>query len=225
MVKRASSASQEVSESTRKRLCDAAVEEFTTAGYFATDTNKIAIRAKMSPGSFYRHFKNKAEIFAEVFERETREEAQHVLDGVLQALHQGRTLLEVAGVFADILIRSRARLNKIRVQAEILMRSDEQVLVAKKRVREDAVSKAMLFSKGVYGKTPCEDQIHVHMHVINHLADAMACDELDMNSPRGVYAKQLIVWHYISFVLAEWPPGQPELLLQSAAPVAMEGAH
>jgi AcrR family transcriptional regulator len=48
---------------TRARLIDAAAEIFNRDGYHATDTNRIARAAGYAPASFYKHFRDKREIF------------------------------------------------------------------------------------------------------------------------------------------------------------------
>ena len=61
------SSEQEKSPDTRTRLIEAAAQEFADPGFFATDTNKIAGRAGFSPKTFYRHFKNKVDVFIAVY--------------------------------------------------------------------------------------------------------------------------------------------------------------
>lgn len=51
---------------TRTRLLEAAMSEFIEAGYGGTDTNRIARRAGFAPQTFYRWFKDKAAVMAEV---------------------------------------------------------------------------------------------------------------------------------------------------------------
>ena len=52
---------------TRKRLVKAAMRLFTERGYDATSTSQIAKRAGMSAGVFYRYFKDKRDIFREMY--------------------------------------------------------------------------------------------------------------------------------------------------------------
>lgn len=54
------------SSDTRTRLLEAAMSEFIEAGYAGTDTNRIARRAGFAPQTFYRWFKDKAAVMAEV---------------------------------------------------------------------------------------------------------------------------------------------------------------
>src|SRR3981189_3386123 len=55
-------------EQTRDRLIAAAAALFTRAGYHGTDSNRIARAAGYSTGTFYKHFKDKREIFLAAYE-------------------------------------------------------------------------------------------------------------------------------------------------------------
>jgi AcrR family transcriptional regulator len=60
---------------TGDKLIQAAVREFKAHGYSGTDTNRIAARAGFAPQTFYRHFKDKLEIFVAIYRRWEDEEA------------------------------------------------------------------------------------------------------------------------------------------------------
>ncbi len=68
-------------EETRNRLVQAAAEIFNRDGYEGTDSNRIAREAGYSPGTFYKHFVDKREVFLAVYEewvtREWREVSAH----------------------------------------------------------------------------------------------------------------------------------------------------
>ncbi|HMH15427.1 MAG TPA: TetR/AcrR family transcriptional regulator [Edaphobacter sp.] len=53
---------------TRERLIAAAARLFNRAGYHGTDSNRIAREAGYSPGTFYKHFKEKRDIFLAAYE-------------------------------------------------------------------------------------------------------------------------------------------------------------
>ena len=55
------------SDDTGKLLLKAAAAEFNQRGYDGTDTNRIARRAGFAPQTFYRWYKDKEEIFIEVY--------------------------------------------------------------------------------------------------------------------------------------------------------------
>jgi TetR/AcrR family transcriptional regulator, transcriptional repressor for nem operon len=54
-------------EASRRALVDAAAELFNSVGYYGTDTNRIAVAAGYTPGTFYTHFEDKRAIFLEVY--------------------------------------------------------------------------------------------------------------------------------------------------------------
>jgi AcrR family transcriptional regulator len=53
---------------TRQRLIVAAAKLFNRVGYHGTDSNRIAREAGYSPGTFYKHFKEKRDIFLAAYE-------------------------------------------------------------------------------------------------------------------------------------------------------------
>jgi AcrR family transcriptional regulator len=59
---------------TRADLIAAAAHAFNTDGYHGTDTNKIARAAGYAPQTFYRHFRDKIDVFVAVYERWQAEE-------------------------------------------------------------------------------------------------------------------------------------------------------
>lgn len=83
---------------TRTRLLEAAMSEFIEAGYAGTDTNRIARRAGYAPQTFYRWFKDKAAVMAEVLS--VWEEAEVAMwQAVIQDRHLSAN--ELAESFVD----------------------------------------------------------------------------------------------------------------------------
>ena len=60
-------ATKEQSELTRQRLLEAGLRIFSTKGFASTRLEDIAQEANVTRGAFYWHFKNKLELFSEVF--------------------------------------------------------------------------------------------------------------------------------------------------------------
>src|SRR5271170_5727290 len=56
-------------EETRERLITAGARQFNRFGYHGTDSNTIAKEAGYATGTFYKHFRDKREIFLAVYER------------------------------------------------------------------------------------------------------------------------------------------------------------
>jgi AcrR family transcriptional regulator len=59
-------------------LLDAAEAEFNGAGFFGTDTNRIARGAGYAPQTFYRHFDDKIAVFLAVYDRWWRAEGEAI---------------------------------------------------------------------------------------------------------------------------------------------------
>ena len=58
--------------STRDRLLQAALEEFTQKGYLKAGVKSITLKAKVSYGTFYIYFKNKADLLIQLLEEKKR---------------------------------------------------------------------------------------------------------------------------------------------------------
>jgi AcrR family transcriptional regulator len=95
---------------TKEKLTDAATREFKAHGYAGTDTNRIAARAGFAPQTFYRHFKDKLEIFLTIYRRWEDEEAA-VVASLVEKRAGARALAEaiVAHHRAYLLFRRSLR--------------------------------------------------------------------------------------------------------------------
>jgi AcrR family transcriptional regulator len=80
-------------EQTRERLVAAAAKLFNRVGYHGTDSNRIAREANYSTGTFYKHFKDKREIFLAAYETWVASEWK----AVASELAAGGTAEEIAG--------------------------------------------------------------------------------------------------------------------------------
>jgi AcrR family transcriptional regulator len=65
----------------RERIADAALDQLAEGGYASASVVAVARRAGVAPGSVYRHFPSKGELFAEVFRRTSQREVD-VLRGM-----------------------------------------------------------------------------------------------------------------------------------------------
>jgi AcrR family transcriptional regulator len=70
-------------QASRRALIEAAAQLFNSVGYHGTDTNRIAIAAGYTPGTFYTHFEDKRAIFLEVYRRWLDDEIA-AIDAVLE---------------------------------------------------------------------------------------------------------------------------------------------
>ena len=178
---------------TRERLLDAACEELVEVGYFETDTNKIARRGGLAPATFYKHFRNKTEVFAAAFERLAVAEAQQLGDACLSYLQAGTALDDVAARFAQALIESRRHLVVLRSHATVLQSTEPTVREAKVTVRRLAVEAATGYAAMAGLETCSLEELHVRMYVIDGLADAVARGDFGQHGVTDMTAHREIV--------------------------------
>lgn len=84
-------------EDTRTLLLRAAATEFIEHGFAGTDTNRIARRAGFAPQTFYRWYKDKIDIFVQVYQ--VWEDAETAILGELMA--RQATSLQIAEALAE----------------------------------------------------------------------------------------------------------------------------
>jgi len=99
---------------TRSRLVAAAALLFNRRGFYGTDSNKIAQAAGYSAGVFYKHFKDKREIFLAAYEQWSIaewEEATTILSSGGSDREMARQLVRM---FIDFHMRWRGLLASLR---------------------------------------------------------------------------------------------------------------
>jgi len=84
-------------EDTRTLLLRAAATEFIEHGFAGTDTNRIARRAGFAPQTFYRWYKDKIDIFVQVYQ--VWEDAETAILGELMA--RQATSLQIAEALSE----------------------------------------------------------------------------------------------------------------------------
>lgn len=100
---------------TRDKLIDAAAREFKAHGYAGTDTNRIAARAGFAPQTFYRHFKDKLEIFLVLYRRWEDEEAA-VVASLVEKRAGSRALAEAIVAHHRAYLMFRRSLRQLSVE-------------------------------------------------------------------------------------------------------------
>lgn len=86
---------------TNEALLAAAMAEFNAHGFGGTDTNRIARAAGFAPQTFYRHFKDKTEIFIRVYERWQENERANISAAMHAAADPDAQLLSIAAVLIE----------------------------------------------------------------------------------------------------------------------------
>src|SRR5215467_3461659 len=101
-------------EETRGRLLAAAADLFNREGFYGTDSNQIAQAAGYSTGVFYKHFKDKREIFLAAYEDWSLAEWKEVTT-ILSSGRSDRDMArELVVMFVDFHTRWRGLLASLR---------------------------------------------------------------------------------------------------------------
>jgi AcrR family transcriptional regulator len=107
---------------TRERLISAAADQFNELGYRGTDSNSIAKAAGYATGTFYKHFRDKQEIFLAAYERWL----SSAWEGILTELSRRQAAEETARRIADMLIRFHTDWRGLRASLMELVFSDAE---------------------------------------------------------------------------------------------------
>ena len=158
-------------EETRNRLVEAAGRLFNSAGYFGTDSNRIAREAGYAPGTFYVHFADKLEIFLEVYRGWVDSEWRAI--AAVIAPEQGSGANSGGLRIAKIVLQHHRQWRMFRKSLRALTVTEErvhQVRVAE-RARQIAQTSELLRTRGVT-QTPA--RIYANLLLFEILCDAMA---------------------------------------------------
>jgi AcrR family transcriptional regulator len=110
-------------EQTKERLITAAASQFNRLGFHGTDSNSIAKEAGYATGTFYKHFREKREIFLAAYERWLAAEWKEV-DAELS---QRRNADETARRLVELIIRFHTEWRGLRASLMELVFSDPDV--------------------------------------------------------------------------------------------------
>ena len=108
---------------TRTRLVAAAAQVFNRSGYHGTDSNRIARAAGYSPGTFYKHFADKREIFLAAFQEWVDQEWGEV-EREVAVTHDPEAL---ARRIVDLTLRHHIRWRGLRASMLALVGTDPVV--------------------------------------------------------------------------------------------------
>jgi len=159
---------------TRERLMAAAAALFNQAGYHGTDSNRIAKAAGYATGTFYKHFKDKREVFLRVYESWVASE----WSAVESELSAGGDVRAIAKRLVELSIAFHIKWRGLRASLVELVFTDAQVerfYRAQRRKQLDLM--ARLRSRiGVPPRPPEEDA--VHLYTTERTFDAIAHGEI-----------------------------------------------
>lgn len=155
-------------EETRARLVAAAGAAFEHDGYFGTDTNRIARAAGYAPGTFYKHFADKAEIFVAVYEAWIASE----WDGVRTIVADARTPAQKAARIADAVLAHHRAWPGLRASLRALVHSEPEIRKAHRKSRRTQLARMAELGLDDAGRNA------ILLLTVERIADAVADGEL-----------------------------------------------
>ena len=123
--------------STREKLINAAAGEFNSAAYEATNSNKIARAADYAPQTFYRHFKDKTDIFIQVYRHWESLESQ----ALSKALESAGDRQSKATEAAAIVMKHHRDWAQFRQSLRSLTSNDQRVRTVRNKTRRQQAGK------------------------------------------------------------------------------------
>ena len=157
-------------EQTRARLIQTAAQIFNRVPYWETDSNQIAKEAGYSTGSFYRHFKDKRELFVATYREWVIEEWASVEGQVLA----GQSPADSIDRAADALIEHHRRWRVFRGNLRALATYDDELRELTNALRREQLQK-MAMLRVLLGEEPCKtEQDAIHAMMFERVCDAMA---------------------------------------------------
>jgi AcrR family transcriptional regulator len=161
-------------EQTRARLTRTAADVFNRVPYWEADTNAIAKEAGYSTGTFYRHFKDKREIFIAAYREFVAEEWANIENTV----QIGQTPGESIDRAADALIEHHRRWRVFRGNVRALITYDEELRELTYALRRDQLRKIgfLRMRQGQQDARTLESDA-VHAMMFERVCDAIADGE------------------------------------------------
>jgi AcrR family transcriptional regulator len=161
-------------EQTRARLTLTAAHVFNRTPYWEADTNAIAKEAGYSTGTFYRHFKDKREIFIAAYREWVAEEWANIESNV----QPGQTPAESIDRAADALIEHHRRWRVFRGNLRALITYDEELRELTHALRREQLEKMswLRMRQGHQDPRTLESDA-VHALMFERVCDAIADGE------------------------------------------------
>jgi len=175
---------------TRERLVAAAASLFNDVGYHGTDSNRIARHAGYATGVFYKHFKDKREIFLAAYEAWVASEWKAV---ATELSAPGATPDALARRLVTLSIDFHIRWRGLRSSLLELILADAGVrrFYRKQRRRQLDLMAELRANIGAPPRTREEDAIH--LFTTERTFDAIASGELrDLNLDRGAVIEAMV---------------------------------
>jgi AcrR family transcriptional regulator len=161
-------------EHTRERLVAAAAKLFNRVGYHGTDSNRIAREANYSTGTFYKHFKDKGEIFLAAYETWVASEWK----AVASELAAGGTAEEIARRLVALSIDFHTRWRGLRSSLLALVFTDSEVRRFYRQQRRRQLDMMAELRAKIGAPRRSREDDAIHLFTTERTFDAIAQGEL-----------------------------------------------
>jgi AcrR family transcriptional regulator len=154
-------------------LVAAAAEVFNRVGYEGTDSNRLARAAGYAPGVFYKHFRDKKQLFLAVYAEWVAAE----FTALAETLRSGGAPRELARRIVAIFVEHHRRWHRFRASLRALVASDAEVRRFHRRARNRQLADvAALQARRTPSRWSRTDDALL-MFTIERAADALADGE------------------------------------------------
>ncbi len=161
-------------QQTRDRLVAAAALLFNRVGYHGTNSNRIARAAGYSTGVFYKHFKNKREIFLAAYESWVASEWKEVAS----VLSAGGSNRDIARRLVSLSIEFHTRWRGLRASLRELVFADPIVRRFYRRQRRRQLDLMAELRKKRGTRPHRREEDIIHLYTTERTYDAIAQGEL-----------------------------------------------
>ena len=176
-------------EQTRERLITAAADQFNRFGYHGTDSNTIAKEAGYATGTFYKHFRDKLEIFLAAYDRWLAAQWKEIGD----TLSEMRNARETARLLVDVSIKFHTEWRGLRASLMELVFSDPEArkfFRAQRRRQLDLIVE-LRTRFALPARTSEQDAIHLYM--TERVYDAIGQGEIQsLGLDRGAVVETMV---------------------------------
>lgn len=160
-------------EETRARLIAAAADEFNRVGYRGTDSNRIARAAGYAPGTFYKHFVDKREVFLAAYESWVTAEWKTI--GEIVRAPGSRA--DLAARLVDATIDLHRRWRGLRASLRVLVAEDDEARTFYRRQRRRQLELLAALDGARASSRPREADALL-LYTLERVCDALADGEL-----------------------------------------------
>ena len=174
---------------TRERLIDGAARLFNRVGYHGTDSNRIAEEAGYATGTFYKHFRDKREVFLAVYERWLAAEWK----AVDEELSKGLTSEQAARNIVELSIKFHTEWRGLRASLMELIFSDEAARKYFRKQRRRQLDIMSDLRKRLKLPARTREQDAMHLFMTERVFDAIGQGEIQaLDLDRSVILESMV---------------------------------